>query len=583
VGLGRFTLRQRPSSRSREVLASSANAYNPTDPVAAAATEQTVRGAAQNMDQTRVDAASLVAEVPVPMQVTVRAYSAYEPGVVVAQKFQLVRILGEGGMGSVWVAKNLALDVHVALKLIRAELSRSVPGLEERLLQEARAAASIEHPAVIKIFDFGLTELSDPFIAMELLHGESLGDTVARRGKLNPVRAVQTLLPITEALLAAHERGIVHRDLKPDNIFLARSSNGRLEPKVLDFGIAKFDQKSASPSLTTVGTILGSPAYMSPEQARGEADVDGRTDVWALCVVLYEVITGRLPFIGENYNALLYAILEGQPKTFNELGISEPLLWSIISRGLEKDRLRRCPDMFELGRALAIWLLDRGVQEDVTNGLLRSKWLERPQRKATTRHHSFFPTDPPSVDAHPPTVRSGEAEPEAVPVDENGELSSGVLLRSAGEASTNRLFDVPYSAKTDQNGGTPRQRLPSRRRWIWFTVAGTLLSFSAAVALQALSGPGAHEDDDPSPAPQAIERRHLKLADEITVQSVVEMPRPLATARPSAAASAPPVHRAPVVEARPAEARPSEARAASPKPRSWEPKPARNDLKNPFR
>ncbi|HEY3253213.1 MAG TPA: protein kinase [Polyangiaceae bacterium] len=543
--------------------------------------------AGQGMDQTRVDAAALVVEVPVPLPVVPRTYSTYEPGVIVAQKFQLVRILGEGGMGSVWVAKNLALDVHVALKLIRAELARSVPGLEERLLQEARAAASIEHPGVIKIFDFGLTELKDPFIAMELLHGESLGGTVKRRGKLNAVRAVQTLLPITDALLAAHERGIVHRDLKPDNIFLARSAANRLEPKVLDFGIAKLDQKSA-PSLTSIGTVLGSPAYMSPEQARGESDVDGRTDVWALCVVLYEVITGRLPFFGENYNALLYAILEGQPKTFNELGISEPLLWSIISRGLEKDRHRRCADMLELGRALAIWLLDRGVQEDVSNGLLRSKWLERPQRKATTQHHSFFPTEPPSADAQPRTKRSGESEdegePERVPVDENGELSSGVLLRPASETSTNHLFGVPYSGKTGQNATTLiKRQAPSSRRWIWFTVAGTLLSFSAAVALQALSGSSPREDDEPPRPPQAFERRHARPTDEITVQSVVEMPRPLATAKPSAAPSAPAVHRAPAVEARPVEPRPSEARVAPPKPRSWDQKPARNDLKNPFR
>jgi serine/threonine protein kinase len=566
-------------------LASSANAYNPTDPMAPAVTEASARepGAGQGMDQTRVDATALVAEVPVPIPSPVRGYTSYEPGVIVAQKFQLVRILGEGGMGSVWVAKNLALDVHVALKLIRAELARNVPGLEERLLQEARAAASIEHPAVIKIFDFGLTELSDPFIAMELLHGESLGGTVKRRGKLNPVRAVQTLLPITEALFAAHERGIVHRDLKPDNIFLARGSGNRLEPKVLDFGIAKFDQNSA-PSLTSVGTVLGSPAYMSPEQARGEADVDGRTDVWALCVVLYEVITGGLPFWGENYNALLYAILEGQPKTFSEQGINEPLLWSIISRGLEKNRERRCPDMLELGRGLAMWLLDRGVQEDVTNANLRSKWLERPQRKAITEHHSFFPTDPPCADSSARTMRSGEGQPDFVPVDENGELSSGVLLRPAGETSTNHLFGVPYSAKTGQNA-TPVIKRPARAggRWIWFTVAGTLLSFSAAVALQALSSSRGHEDDEPPPAPPlAFERRHKPLV-ETTVQSVVEMPRPLTTARVTAAPSPPPpTHRAPVFEARPAEPRPSEPRITAPKPR-WEPKPARNDLKNPFR
>jgi serine/threonine-protein kinase len=559
-------------------LASSANAY-PNDPLAAAATEPTARTppAAEGQFQTRIDAAALVVEIPT------RAYSVYAPGVIVAQKFQLVRILGEGGMGSVWVAKNLALDVHVALKLIRPELARSVPGLEERLLQEARAAASIEHPAVIQIFDFGLTELCDPYIAMELLHGESLAGTVKRRGKLNPVRAVQTLLPITDALLAAHERGIIHRDLKPDNIFLARGAGDRLEPKVLDFGIAKFNQKAAT-NLTSVGTVLGSPAYMSPEQARGETDVDGRTDVWALCVVLYEVVTGALPFTGENYNALLYAILEGQPKSFSELGLNEPLLWSIVAHGLEKDRLRRCPDMFELGRALAIWLLDRGVQEDVCHALLKSKWLERPQRKAAARN-SFFPTDPPLTAGQPRTLRSGEEEPLPAAVDQNGELSSGVLLRPAGEPSTNQLFGVPYSAKAAHVGSLGQSRKVASKRWIWFTVAGALLSFSATVGLQALSGPSAHDDDDFRPL--AVERRHGKRDEQPIAASVVEMPRPLVTAKPSPPPiPAPVVHRAPLVEGKPSESRPSEARVQGPKPsaaRSRDVKPPRSDLKNPFR
>jgi eukaryotic-like serine/threonine-protein kinase len=516
--------------------------------------------------QTRADAAALVVDVPL------RAYSAYEPGVIVAQKFQLVRVLGEGGMGSVWVAKNLALDVHIALKLIRAELARSVPGLEERLLQEARAAASIEHPAVIKIFDFGLTELRDPFIAMELLHGESLAGTIKRRGKVNAVRAVQTLLPITEALLAAHDRGIVHRDLKPDNIFLSRGAGDRLEPKVLDFGIAKFDQK-ASQNLTSAGTILGSPAYMSPEQARGEGDVDGRTDVWALCVVLYEVITGRLPFAGENYNALLYAILEGQPKTFSELGINEPLLWSIISRGLEKDRQRRCPDMFELGRALAIWLLDRGVQEDICNALLRSKWLERPKRQAAAPHE-FFPSDPPLEDGQPRTLRSGD-EDQPVPVDENGELSSGVLLRPAGEALQNHLFNVPMSRKTGEHAG-PSSRGKTRSRWVWLTVGGALLSFSAAVGLQAFSSSHDAEESRPQQVEETPRHSSIPLS---TVATAVEMPRPLPPASTAKASSAAAVHHAaPAAQA--SVASPKSTPAAAQK---WESKTARSELKNPFR
>lgn len=538
------------------------------------------------MLQTRIDAAADATDVPM------RPYSRYEPGVVVAQKFQLVRVLGEGGMGSVWVAKNLALDVHVALKLIRAELARSVPGLEDRLLQEARAAASIEHPAVIKIFDFGLTELRDPYIAMELLTGESLGGILKRRGKLNPVRAVQTLLPITDALLAAHDAGIVHRDLKPDNIFLARGAGNRLEPKVLDFGIAKFDQKAA-PSLTSVGTVLGSPAYMSPEQARGEADVDRRSDIWALCVVLYEVITGRLPFYGENYNALLYAILEGQPKTFSELGINEPLLWSIIARGLEKDRTRRCNDMFELGRGLALWLLDRGVQEDVCNALIKSKWLERPQPKTAFVQHSFFPSDPPLADGLPHTMRSGE-EDEPLLGEPNPALTSGVLLRTAAEPSTNQLFGVAYSA-TGQRTTVARAKPPPppARRWIGYTVAGTLVSFCAAMVWQLLLAPSAppvarEEEEVRPPVSSPSEPRRRKRVDpEQSVQSVIELHRPSPTISDDLEPVAPP----PVRRAPNSEPRVSEPRAVSPAPRpaAAKPKrpafgkPANGDLKNPFR
>ncbi len=550
-------------------MASSANAF-PTDPLAAAATEPTARvpDGAPGMDQTRVDAAALVVEMPV------RAYSAYEPGVIVAQKFQLIRMLGEGGMGSVWVAKNLALDVHVALKLIRTELAQSVPGLEERLLQEARAAASIDHPSVIQIFDFGLTELRDPFIAMELLHGESLGGTIKRRGKVSAVRAVQTLLPIVDALLCAHERGIVHRDLKPDNIFLSRGAGNGLEPKVLDFGIAKFDQQ-LTPNLTGAGTILGSPAYMSPEQARGETDVDGRTDIWALCVVLYEAITGRLPFSGENYNALMYAILEGQPKTFSALGINEPLLWSIITRGLEKERERRCPDMFELGRALAVWLLGRGVEEDICHALLKSKWLERAQRRAAASRHSFFPSDPPMDSAEPRTLRSNDDEP--VPLDDQGKPSSGVLLRPAGEAVAQHLFGTQFATTSKRiavsvsRSALARFVREARSRWIWLTVAGATLSFSAAVGLQALSG--SRDDDEPSTVQQAEPRRsQIPLATVNTVATVVQMPRPLPTVA-AVPSSSPPAHRAL-----------ADARVPAPRPaRAVDPKVARSDLKNPFR
>jgi serine/threonine-protein kinase len=323
-----------------------------------------------------------------------RPYAASE---VISQKYELIRMLGEGGMGAVWVARNVALDAHVALKLIRAEVSRNVPGVHGRLLQEARAVASLGHPAIIRVFDFGTTERGDPFIAMELLHGESLAELLRRRSKVSATRAVQTLLPIVDALVAAHATGIVHRDLKPDNIFVSREAGGRLQPKVLDFGIAKAE-RSVSPHLTREGTVLGSPAYMSPEQARGNADVDARSDIWALCIVLYQLVTGQLPFVADNGNALLWSIVEKPALPFTDLGVPEPELWTIVARGLEKSRDARWQTMSDLGKSLAEWLLGKGVEQDICHASVRAQWLE-PKRKKEGGDVllSFFPSDLPAA------------------------------------------------------------------------------------------------------------------------------------------------------------------------------------------
>ncbi|HVU02454.1 MAG TPA: serine/threonine-protein kinase [Polyangiaceae bacterium] len=287
----------------------------------------------------------------------------YAPGETIAGKYQLVSTLGEGGMGAVWLAKNVALETNVALKLLRADLEAE--DAAERLGQEARAAARIGHRAIVRVFDFGHTEQGDPFIAMELLEGESLATVLATRGRLTPVKAVQTLLPIADALAAAHARGIVHRDLKPDNLFLVREGR-RTQPKVVDFGIAKV-QQDAGPTrtLTRQGTVLGSPGYMSPEQARGAAGIDHRTDVWSLAVVLYECITGRAAFDGDNYNALMRAIIEDDVVPCTELAAGDVALWEILKKALEKMPDARWPSMRDFGLALVDWLASHGVDTDV--------------------------------------------------------------------------------------------------------------------------------------------------------------------------------------------------------------------------
>jgi eukaryotic-like serine/threonine-protein kinase len=413
----------------------------------------------------------------------------YVEGSVVAQKYRLVRVLGEGGMGAVWVAQNLTLGVQVALKLIRSEIEGKVDGLSERLLTEARAAASIGHPAIIQVFDFGLTEHREPFIAMELLHGESLSNVVKRRRRIAPGRAVRTLLPVIEALVVAHLRGIVHRDLKPDNIFLAQQAN-RVQPKVLDFGIAKLSQ-GFSANLTCEGTVLGSPAYMSPEQARGEGDVDFRTDMWALCVVLYEMVTGVHPFTGANWHGLMWSIMEGKPKPLSEHQVEEPALWAILSRGLEKERERRYDSMFDFGRALAMWLIEQGVTRDICNSSLKSTWLERSLSSSAVMH-SFFPSDAP-----------GSGDPEPVPA---APLQPEPTGTATGEVALEEQDRIDSGSRIRPSSGSRRRStipVGSSKTWLVVGGLGAVLSFTGTLAYSLSSQPpkqeAAVEEDEPLP------------------------------------------------------------------------------------
>jgi eukaryotic-like serine/threonine-protein kinase len=296
-------------------------------------------------------------------------------GRVIARKYRLECLLGEGGMGAVWRAFNLQLEVPVALKLLRSDLAAT--DLGERLKVEARAAAKLVHPSIVRVFDIGESESGEPFIVMELLNGESLSELL-RRGALPPVSAVQLLLPIAEALSLAHSRGVVHRDLKPDNIFIAQEGSVA-QPKLLDFGIAKVTSGALAggPTLTQTGTLLGSPEYMSPEQAYALPDVDERSDVWAFCVVLYEALAGVTPFRGESVASILRSVVQDQPAPLDRLAGVDAALSAIVTRGLTKDRETRPASIFGLGRELSLWLSSQGVLEDVTGASLETKWLGR--------------------------------------------------------------------------------------------------------------------------------------------------------------------------------------------------------------
>lgn len=301
--------------------------------------------------------------------------TARQPGDVIADRYVLQRVLREGGMATVWVARSKALDVDVALKLLHGALADTEA--VERMAREAHAVALLGHPAIVRVIDYGLADATQPFIAMELLEGDELASLLDSRRRLPPTEAVGLLLPILDGLAMAHQNGIVHRDIKPENIIIARDDLGRVQPKLVDFGIAKLESDGSSYSrITLTGALLGTPQYLSPEQAYGHDDVDFRSDIWSIGVVLYELVTGGRPFAGGNYNALIRSITQDAPLPATVFGMADEQLWRVIERCLAKDPGERWDSVWALGEALARWLLERGVQVDASSRSLRDMWLD---------------------------------------------------------------------------------------------------------------------------------------------------------------------------------------------------------------
>jgi serine/threonine-protein kinase len=265
-----------------------------------------------------------------------------EAGQTIAGKYRLNRVLGTGGMASVWSATNVFTEREFAIKFMHPQVART-PEAARRFLLEAKVSARINHPNIIEVIDVGQAEDGSLFLVMELLTGMSL-DVATRRQ--SPPMAVADFLGImkevAEALAAAHRSGVVHRDLKPTNVFLHTDRDGRVVPKLLDFGVSKILEEEKSTSLTQVGTVLGSPLYMSPEQAMGAEGIDGRTDVFAFGSILFESLTGRRAYSAPNFNALIVAIATTQPQSVDEVAPNLPLpLRALVRDCMVTDKAQR--------------------------------------------------------------------------------------------------------------------------------------------------------------------------------------------------------------------------------------------------
>jgi serine/threonine-protein kinase len=278
-----------------------------------------------------------------------------EQGALVAGRYRLVRLLGEGGMGAVWAASHTVTRKLVALKFLKVDPHK--PEVRRRFLREARAASVLRHPNVVEVHDILELEDGAPVMVMDLLEGESLGERLKRSGRIPLDELARILVPVVSAVGTAHAAGIVHRDLKPDNIFLARGADGETDVRVLDFGVAKLTAThgdlAQSAGLTRTGDMVGTPYYMSPEQVFGEHDVDHRADVWSLGVILYECLTGERPFRADNVGQLLKRIMLGKPPDYEAALAGLPAeVIALIGRMLQHDRDQRPRDLIEVDAVL---------------------------------------------------------------------------------------------------------------------------------------------------------------------------------------------------------------------------------------
>jgi serine/threonine protein kinase len=332
-------------------------------------------------------------------------------GSQVAERFEVRRIIADGGMGRVYEARDLQTPRRVALKVLHPDIASDDVNLE-RFRREAETSKTLRHPHVVEVYDFAEAP-SMPgrprggwYLAMEYLDGEELRAVIDRERLLGVPRVIRVVSQLALALDTAHQGGFVHRDLKPDNIFLVRSESGDVV-KLLDFGSVKFTRgQDKGHKLTVMGTTIGSPFYMSPEQAKGAEDLDHRADVWAIAVIIYEALVGKVPFGGGNGPQILFRILGDEPMPPSMASDAAPMeIDDVVVKGLTKDPSRRYQSVGALADALGAAF---GLQGD------HRRWADLAEADLAAELDAHKAAAPPPRPATPPPAPPGD-DPGAPP------------------------------------------------------------------------------------------------------------------------------------------------------------------------
>ncbi|HKQ67920.1 MAG TPA: serine/threonine-protein kinase [Polyangiaceae bacterium] len=462
------------------------------------------------------------------------ASSTITEGEILAGKYRVEKVLGQGGMGVVVSAFHLELEQRVAVKVLHPELAERGDAAE-RFRREARAAAKINSEYVARVIDVGVLPEGGAYMVMEYLEGNDFADEVERRGMLPVSEAVEYLVQTCEAVAEAHAVGIVHRDLKPANLFLTQRSDGTRVTKVLDFGISKsvVPGSSSDPSLTGTSTVMGSPLYMSPEQMRSARDVDTRADIWALGVILYEALAGRPPHIGDSVPQICASLLHDPPPPLAEFRNDVPPdLERVLVKCLAKDRADRYATVGELANALASYASPGSIlhAQRANRVLGTSREISAPSM-AKEGHNAPLHNTPANVPPGAPTLIADPAQ-------------------TPHEATLNS-WDATHSSK---RGSHAVPRPPSRIRQAAIAAALLLISAGALGLWLRGSNDGAQ---GPGSSSQSVAKAVVVTPPPLPVEAP---PLPSPTSDPSETAMPSAVGKlaAETVETRPADARSTE-------------------------
>ena len=357
-------------------------------------------------------------------------------GELVGGKYAIESIIGSGGMGVIAAARHVQLDQRVALKFLHAQVLSNDQAVA-RFLREARATVRLKSDHVARVFDVDTLPTGEPYAVMELLEGVDLASYAREAGRLRIAEAVEFVVQACEGIVEAHALGIVHRDLKPQNLFVTRRINGSPRIKVLDFGISK-SIGGADMSLTDSAVILGSPLYMAPEQMKASRNVDVRSDIWSLGIILYELLTGSVPFDGESITELCLKVVTAAPRAPREVrGEIPDAVAAIVLRCLEKDPAHRFGSVAALAEAL------EPFSAGAERGLTDRTWRSLAETADALDKKSFFPlTPPPAASTHstwdklaePPTRRRGFYRGLAIGLAVAGALGAAAFMTRSSPA-----------------------------------------------------------------------------------------------------------------------------------------------------